>query len=296
MSRPASFESVRLGGAQLGMDYGLFRGQSVERSSRAKEIVALASTVGIYKIDTAPSYGDSESWIGLECNKAVSVSTKIGSIPGHLSVKEIRDFIFDSFARSKSSLGSIHSVDSVLLHDERNFFQSNSDAVMKVLGELKSQNPTLKIGGSFYDPSKFAIAIDRYKFDVAQIPLNPFNRSFESFSGAFSGIDIHVRSVFLQGVLLADSLSLPEYFRRWSHEFSAWESWHKENPEISKLASCLNYIKSLNFVNECVVGFSCEQELSLFIDEWSNTSDIDAFPNIVALDKDLIWPHRWNIK
>ena len=42
-------------------------------------------------------------------------------------------------------------------------------------------------------------------------------------------IEIYARSIFLQGILLKNSKSLPRYFNRWRKKFNDFENWCDKN-------------------------------------------------------------------
>ena len=65
-----------------------------------------------------------------------------------------------------------------------------------------------------------------YDFDVIQCPYNILDRRIIS-SGWYDklkkkGIEIHVRSIFLQGLLVNPSAFKKKHFKRWEFFFSKW--------------------------------------------------------------------------
>ena len=65
---------------------------------------------------------------------------------------------------------------------------------------------------------EFNFLIKNYKFDLIQVPLNVFNKDFlnKKFKNEVlkKNIKVHVRSVFLQGVLTNHINYLPNKFKR----------------------------------------------------------------------------------
>ena len=54
------------------------------------------------------------------------------------------------------------------------------------------------------------------------------------------GIEIHARSVFLQGLLLIPSQEIPNEFKRWETLFRKIEKWSKE--KIISLEACIHLL------------------------------------------------------
>ena len=74
--------------------------------------------------------------------------------------------------------------------------------------------------------------INIFDIDVVQFPLNIFNRELIE-SGLLKvlknkGIEVHARSIFLQGLLLMEKKELNPYFNNWSSLFEDWEKWNEK--------------------------------------------------------------------
>ena len=68
--------------------------------------------------------------------------------------------------------------------------------------------------------------------DIVQFPLNVFDQSFNDKSYLKSlkqkKIELHARSIFLQGTLLKN-MNNHKYFKKWKNHFLKWESFLKLN-------------------------------------------------------------------
>lgn len=80
----------------------------------------------------------------------------------------------------------------------------------------------MKIGFSTYTPKQIDFLLNNFDFDLVQLPFNVFdNRLIQG--GQLKAlkkkkIEIHARSIFLQGLLL-DFNNLSDYFLTWKNEF-----------------------------------------------------------------------------
>jgi len=106
------------------------------------------------------------------------------------------------------------------------------------------------------------------------------------------GIEIHVRSVFLQGLLLMPLNQIPAKFARWS---SLWEKWHDwlNQTKISPQAACLSFAKSIPEIDQIIVGVETQQQFTELLHSM-NSSIPTAFPHIECADLDLINPSHWS--
>ena len=204
---------LALGTAQLGMPYGATN--RLGRSPTAKEsreLLETAWSLGIARFDTAQAYGESELRVGDffaslpsdEKHRAV-VSTKI-MLSGAESVSEVLRVIEISSER----LG-LSEIPIVLLH--------RSDAwsmeFLEGLPEIKRSGLVRKLGVSLYDLDEFSRVISSSPMpDVIQAPVNALDWRFsrkDLLRDMFAKDaipEIWGRSVFLQGLLLADDVSV----------------------------------------------------------------------------------------
>jgi hypothetical protein len=105
-------------------------------------------------------------------------------------------------------------------------------------------------------------------------------------------VEIHIRSVFLQGLLLMDKDSRPIKFNRWSYSFGLLEKWIKEN-NTTTLQACLSLPLNDDRINRVVIGVDNTQQLKSILVE----SDINTPVPPLSLcldDVDLINPSHWN--
>jgi aryl-alcohol dehydrogenase-like predicted oxidoreductase len=102
-----------------------------------------------------------------------------------------------------------------------------------------------------------AFVMSNFQPDLIQVPLNLVDQRFLKNStlenAKFSGVEIHARSIFLQGLLL-----LPPSF--WPEKFQVFETEVKKIYEfcilknISFIELCFQFLNSLSFVDAAIVG------------------------------------------
>ena len=106
-------------------------------------------------------------------------------------------------------------------------------------------------------------------------------------------MEIHVRSVFLQGLLLQDYVNIPKYFKKQKKIFKIWEQWCLKN-NLTKIQTCLNFVTSFRDIDKIIVGINSINDL----EEISNclVKKKIRYPNqIYSNSLTLIDPRKWRI-
>tara|TARA_B110000238_G_C15886671_1_gene335871 strand:+ start:54 stop:410 length:357 start_codon:yes stop_codon:yes gene_type:complete len=105
------------------------------------------------------------------------------------------------------------------------------------------------------------------------------------------GIEIQIRSIFLQGLLLSDPTNLPVNFNKWKNLWNDLDLWLQDN-NLSSLEACLNFAFKLNSVDSVVLGVDSEEHL----DEIAKNLSIKdyIYPDMIfSNDLNLINPVNW---
>lgn len=212
-------EKVILGTAQWGLNYGISNRKGQLKSADIEEILELSSINGCRALDTASVYGNSETIIGGLDSSEFEVITKLPKVQDRIHTEEnpLKSELFASMARLKRTY-----VSGLLLHDASDLLGDNALAVFRRLEQLKELGYVLKIGVSVYTYNEANVISRHFPVDLVQLPYNILSPTYESLSALDGlksrGVEVHARSVFLQGLLLMDPLMLPpklEVFREY---------------------------------------------------------------------------------
>lgn len=203
--------SLILGTVQLGIPYGIANSSGKPDQRMANALVAAAWVRGVTTFDTAQGYGESEQVLGkalLNC-QATGEARIITKLSPNLPTSE--SAIEASLLASCQRL-NISRFFCVMLHREEHI-PLLDDSVGAVLHRQRQSGRLEHIGVSVYTPEKALEALQHPLVDIVQIPTSLFDRRFEQ-AGVFAaarkrGKMLHVRSVFLQGVLLMPAQQLP---------------------------------------------------------------------------------------
>ena len=152
-----------------------------------------------------------------------------------------------------------------------------------------------KIGVSIYDFNNLNHIKKIANIDIVQCPLNILDRRLIN-NGWINKlykkkIEIHVRSIFLQGLLLLNINNIPKKFIRWNYIFKRLNDWQIKN-KINRYELCINYIIKFKKISKIIVGidnFTQAKKLFKYIKKRPKYN----FPNIQSLDQNLINPSKW---
>ena len=284
---------IALGTAQFGLPYGISNVNGQVERAEINQIFKQARTAGITMLDTAIAYGNSEENIGATDSEGFEVVTKLPPLTGaETSVSQwVRSQIENSLIKLKRS-----SVYGLLLHNPADLLGVYGDELYASLALLKEEGLVEKIGISIYTPTELDSLIPTYMPDIVQAPLNVFDRLLET-SGWLSrlskmNVEVHVRSVFLQGLLIQKPNERPANFEKWNQEFVNFDSWI-ESRHVSPLTACLGHVLSYPEISKVLVGVTSSNELAEIIA--ATTGESQRGPdNLRSSDLELIQPINWN--
>ncbi|MCI6213162.1 aldo/keto reductase [Bacteroides heparinolyticus] len=248
----SNISKIILGTVQFGCQYGI---NSVGRpsTSQVAAILQEAQSGGISVLDTSSAYGDAEFVLG-EVNasnnfKIVSKFPKAGK-----SVSE-------TFEKSLRILNTNH-LYGYLLH---NFEVYQSDpSVWDEFISLQDQGKTDSIGFSLYEPSELDLILkNKVKFNLLQIPYNIFDRQFEPYFARLKdmGVEIHVRSTFLQGLFFKDRNTLPDKLIPLKHNLLELDAY-AEHIGLTVGEVALNYNLQNTYIDGVLMGVDNQEQLA----------------------------------
>lgn len=286
--------SIALGTAQFGLDYGVANQQGKVSTEEARKIVSHALLSGINTIDTAIAYGDSEECLGRIGMADWRVISKLPEIPP--GTRDIPSWVQECVHGSLQRL-KVPKLYGLLLHRPNQLFELRGDQLYETMNLLKVQGLTEKIGVSIYSPNELVPIFQNFHFDMVQAPFNILDRSLES-SGWLSrlkkmDVEVHVRSIFLQGLLLMKPDARPPYFYPWLRLWKEWDTWLLARG-LTPLQACLGFVLSRSDIERIVVGVDKLEQLQQILA--ATTIDSVSPPDqLCSNDPNLINPATWRL-
>ncbi|MBT8534589.1 aldo/keto reductase [Polynucleobacter paneuropaeus] len=283
---------LALGTVQFGLPYGVSNINGQVTLTEAIGMIEIARKSGVDMLDTAVSYGQSESCLGRSGVKDFKIITKLPEIP--VGSVDLRSWILQQVNESCLRMG-VDSLYGVLLHRPQQLLEKDGLKIFHALSALKAEGMTRKIGISIYSPKELDSLFSTYHFDLVQAPFNLVDRRLET-SGWLErlkqvGVEIHVRSVFMQGLLLMPKEKIPKKFLRWEYLWDCWHSWLNEHSTTS-VQACLGYASSFSGIDRILVGAENKNQLTEILKANMNDS-IKPFPEIGSEDEFLVNPVNW---
>lgn len=283
---------LAIGTANFGLEYGITNISGRLNDAELGKIIREAKLSKVTLFDTAQGYGDSEERLGLFVNEEMQVVTKIGhELNTSTESLDLREIIKGSFNRLKCA-----SVYGLLLHDPSILFGLNGRKIVHELQQLKAEGFVEKIGVSIYEPERLIAILSMFDVNLVQVPFNVFNREIYLTGWAdklkSKNIEIHVRSVFLQGILLSQRCDLPNYFlSNWPDLFDKWFDFQlKIGADADEIA--LGFVLQQPWIDKVIVGVDNASQLARLV-EIENSDKQDNHPRFYSRDPLLIYPSKW---
>ncbi len=259
----------------------------------------LARRAGVKLLDTAHAYGDAEEVIGEQGVVVNEFKIVTKTVPVQLQnvtewdVSYVSERFLESLKRLQCS-----QVYGLLVHDADVLLTKNGNQLWSALQEFKEQGQVEKIGVSVYDPEQLGEILDSMQIDLVQLPFNIYDQRFEQ-SGLLqrlheTGIEVHARSAFLQGLLLMLPDQLPRHFTTIHSHHNRLHQHFKEKG-VGLVGGCLSYCLSQPNIDQVIVGCESLEQLS----EILNVAEKDdqcllELESYSLNDESIINPSKWS--
>ena len=279
---------IGLGTVQWGLDYGIANTHGIPSDEVLNSIFALANKAGINMFDTAAQYGEAEKRVGQFSNLEHKIVTKIGNFSTNKCLNQQLDNSFNHLQRQNIYGCLFHNVDELI---------DNTDLWRELL-VYKEEERINKIGYSLYEPQElFDLLEAGLHPDIVQLPYSILDRKFEPYFDLLKnkGVEIHVRSVFLQGLYFKNPEQLSNKLSILKPVISELQDISKQNNlDISEL--CLDFIRQNCKIDYAVIGVESEDQLR----EVSQVKNCNLNWDIILetldsynIKKELLNPSNW---
>lgn len=204
---------LALGTVQFGLRYGVANTSGQPPEEVVSDILRRAAAAGVKVLDTACLYGDSESVLG-RCLPAghdfriVTKTPKFSGMEGASAVAALNAAFAESCVRLR-----VPGVYGLLAHDANDLLGTQGEMLWQAMSALRAAGRVSRIGASVYNGAQIDALLQQYPLDLVQLPLSLLDQRL-IHGGKLDrlqarGVEIHVRSVFLQGALLMSPDALP---------------------------------------------------------------------------------------
>ena len=270
-----------LGTVQFGQAYGVSNTRGQVSHDEAAAILARAAEAGVDVLDTAANYGEAESVLATLDTTPFRIVTKT------ISVMNGVDAVV---ARARQSAEQLKA-DTLLVHAAA---ELEVPALWPALQALKAAGVFRRIGISTYvtdDPARLA---GRFSPDVMQLPFSLLDQRLLR-DGTLTrlrelGVEVHARSLFLQGLLFVDIL--PSKLAHAAPRLAQIKATIA-SAGSTPLAAALGFVLSRPQIGTGLVGVTSPAELEEIL-----AAALQPLPTLdwasLALDDELVLtPSRW---
>jgi aryl-alcohol dehydrogenase-like predicted oxidoreductase len=249
---------IGIGTVQFGGRYGISNRHGQPDEREVADILDRAIEAGVDLLDTATAYGDAERIVGRHLPAAHPIRIVTKTPPVDAQTIEARDGQqwLDAIAGSLDRL-RVDKVYAVLVHHASDFDKPGWQHLAEALATAKQRGWTACVGASIYGADQLKRIETRLDPEIVQLPMNALDRR-PIGSGLLArlkvaGTEIHVRSVFLQGLLLMNPGEVPGYFSAVRNEIAGLHRrWREQG--LNPLSGCLAFALQQSAVDAVIVG------------------------------------------
>ena len=193
-----------LGTAQFGKPYGISNNKKLSKKN-ILDILNI-SKYKISEVDTAEDY---------DINKSIKKKLNLFKVNTKVHISFLNNS-YDQLEKKLKKITKYYKINTLFIRDLENNFQSNK--ILKKIEFLRQKKIINKIGISVYDFKNIKNLYKKFKYDVIQIPCNIFDNRSDKFEFFFSKnkIEVHARSIFLQGLAFSNEKLLSYRFKKYS--------------------------------------------------------------------------------
>ena len=292
-----------IGTAQFGLDYGLSNTSGKTSLKEVRSILKIATENDVDVLDTAYFYGDSESVIGrcLPEQNRFRIITKTLSFKKNRYSADDGNIIEKAFYESLKRL-RLSSVAGLLIHHTDNVFAEGGEFLYDAMHELKSKGLVEKIGYSVYSGEQIDKLLDLYDFEMIQVPVNVLDQRLikggELKKLRNKGIEVHARSIFLQGLLLMEPDNLHSFFDPIKPVINKYKDFIISRG-LTPVEGAINFIASMPEIDYIIVGVNTAEQLKANLDGFKSTLKeripLENFSMFSIEDSRYINPSLWKL-
>jgi aryl-alcohol dehydrogenase-like predicted oxidoreductase len=278
-------EKLGLGTVQFGQAYGVSNRRGQVPLDEAAAILARAAEAGIGLLDTAANYGEAEAQLGRLDTSPFRIVTKT------ISLSHGVDAVI---ARARQSAALLPRADTLLVHAAGDLDRPEGEALWRALLQLRDDGIFRKIGISVYVADQPALLATRWRPDVLQLPFSLLDQRLLR-DGTLArlhglGVEIHARSLFLQGLLLMETP--PPHLAGAAPHLARLRHTLKETG-TTPLAAALGFALSRPEIAAGLVGVTGLDELEEILAAAAKPLPARDWTSFALDDERLLTPSLW---
>jgi aryl-alcohol dehydrogenase-like predicted oxidoreductase len=200
----------------------------------------------------------------------------------------------------RKSLASLHkkSIYGLLVHSCNDLLKPGGEKIFKEMEKFRNSGLVKKIGVSVYDSDQIDHLLSEYDIDIVQLPINILDQRLIN-SGHLRklkdcNVEIHARSVFLQGLLLMSSEDIPSYFNPILDDLIKIKK-AASGIGVSSLELALSFVASVKEVDKVIIGVNEVKQLMEIINASQIYVNPRDFESLAIYDSNFLNPSNWKL-
>lgn len=257
-----------LGTVQFGLAYGVAGRSSPVPEREVRDILACAAERGVRLLDTAPAYGDVEARLSALMRPGTfQVVSKIQPMPPGLTPSALQAWAREEVARSLQRIGPA-AVRALLFHRSDDLLAPQGEALWEACARAAGAHG-IALGVSCYAPESLTLLQARFPIGIAQLPGNALDQRLAQRPPPAA--EVHLRSVFLQGLLLMDEDRARARLPAAANALRRWHAWC-EVQGLAPLEAALGCVKANGAASVCLVGADSLRQFQATADAWDRAT------------------------
>jgi spore coat polysaccharide biosynthesis protein SpsF len=282
---------IGIGTVQFGTNYGITNLHGQVPRGTVAEILRVARQAGIRLLDTAAMYGESEEVLGQLVPKGSDFQITTKTTTSAIGVEGVVER-----ARESHRILGGHQIHGLLVHSASDLRSSNGPELWAALRTMRDEGLFSRLGISAYGSDNPIELARRYRPDIIQMPVSVLDQR-PARTGVIKalkdlGVEVHARSVFLQGAIFLKPSDLPLGL---AHMRPRLETFHVRLAEfgLTPVQAGIGYPLSIPEIDCAVVGISSVEETRGILDAAANAPVDMPWEDLAVDDEVLLDPRLW---
>ena len=282
---------LAIGTAQFGLHYGISNAAGKIPAELAQLILRNAIVAGISMADTAAAYGDAElvlAAMGCDLPQCHVTTKTISASYGTHAVLERARQSSDRFAEWESC--------SLLVHSAGDLEGREGEVLWRSLLQMRERGCFSKIGISAYASDDPVGLARKFRPNIVQLPVSILDQRPVQ-NGVLADlksldIEIHVRSVFLQGAIFLEPTRLPPVLRQARQTLIKFHE-RLGHYGLTPLQAAMVFPLSVPEIDRVIVGVTSPRELAEVLSVVDASWPQLPWQEFATEDELLLDPRAW---
>jgi aryl-alcohol dehydrogenase-like predicted oxidoreductase len=256
-------KKIIIGTAQLSNNYGTFNELGLIKNKQLKTILNYCKKNKILCLDLANTYKNSINKLSKNNLLKFNIILKVGNIDKNNFLSSLKSIFEKTLKKLK-----VKKIYSLMLHNESDIKYLKDKEIFQFFLNLKKKKIIKKIGISIYNFKTLGVNLNSFPIDLIQVPFNVFDRRIldKKLQKIITRnkIEVHARSIFLQGLLLQEPNMKQKIIQKNKLLFN---NWHKFNAyqQKKKILNCIKFVSQFKIINKFIFGINSIDQLKTIV-------------------------------